>query len=125
MENSINNNNCNRDNNNININNENVNNNENDNPNNNINNNYIDNRQIMEIQTTLPWNKLWNLKIPPKIKNFSWRACNETIPMKVNLNKRKINIQIAFLLCKDEDETIVHGLVANSYKKSGMLLSYQ
>lgn len=39
----------------------------------------------------LPWSKIWSLDIPPKIKHFFWKACNNVIPVKKNLVKRNIN----------------------------------
>lgn len=31
------------------------------------------------------WAKLWKLKVPPKIREFSWRACWDIVPHGVNL----------------------------------------
>ena len=31
------------------------------------------------------WRHIWNLHIPNKIKNFTWKACNNILPIKANL----------------------------------------
>ena len=38
------------------------------------------------------WNKLWNLGIPPKVRNFVRRACSDILPTRANLFRRKIPI---------------------------------
>ena len=38
------------------------------------------------------WAKLWNLHVPTKIKVFGWRACQDILPTRANLVKRKIII---------------------------------
>ncbi|KAL0007403.1 hypothetical protein SO802_008905 [Lithocarpus litseifolius] len=36
------------------------------------------------------WKTLWRLKVPSKLKVFGWRACQEILPTRVSLAKRKI-----------------------------------
>lgn len=36
------------------------------------------------------WQHLWKLKIPRLVTLFLWRACNEVLPTKSNLYKRKV-----------------------------------
>ncbi|XP_050277977.1 uncharacterized protein LOC126719473 [Quercus robur] len=36
------------------------------------------------------WKLVWGLRIPNKVKNFIWRSCRDTIPVKNNLKKRQI-----------------------------------
>ena len=36
------------------------------------------------------WTALWKFQIPNKIKVFGWRACNDILPTKLNLSKRRI-----------------------------------
>jgi len=31
------------------------------------------------------WNIIWNLKLPPKIKNFLWRICRNCLPTRMRL----------------------------------------
>lgn len=33
---------------------------------------------------------IWNFKIPPKIKNFLWKACHDDLPTKDRMEKCKV-----------------------------------
>ena len=54
------------------------------------------------------WAVLWKLRIPNKIKVFGWRACNEILPTKMNLAKRRIIEEAACPICTRFVETAVH-----------------
>lgn len=56
------------------------------------------------------WSILWKLKVPMKVKHFLWRACNDSLPTKFNLCKRKIVQDSTCSLCQWEPETIFHAL---------------
>ena len=57
-------------------------------------------RQIVQIEDwvefysspigTDVWAKLWKLKVPNKIKVFKWRACQNILPTRINLVRRRI-----------------------------------
>lgn len=36
------------------------------------------------------WSTLWQLSLPPKVRNFLWRACRDLIPAAANLASRSI-----------------------------------
>lgn len=36
------------------------------------------------------WTKIWKIQMPHKIRHFTWRACRDVLPTKVNLVKRKV-----------------------------------
>ena len=36
------------------------------------------------------WTKIWKIQVPHKIRYFTWRACRDVLPTKVNLVKRKV-----------------------------------
>ena len=56
------------------------------------------------------WAALWKLRIPNKIKVFGWRACNEILPMKMNLTKRRIIEEVACPICTRFSKIVVHVL---------------
>jgi hypothetical protein len=38
------------------------------------------------------WNKLWNLKLPGKIKIFNWRLCHNSLPTRMNIYRRQVEL---------------------------------
>ena len=56
------------------------------------------------------WSLIWKLNVPNKIKFFGWRAIQEILPTRVNLEKRKI-IQDNLCQCYEREPEIgVHAL---------------
>ena len=45
------------------------------------------------------WPAIWKLRIPNKIQVFGWRACNEILPTRLNLSKRKIITDVMCPIC--------------------------
>ncbi|KAG2562686.1 hypothetical protein PVAP13_8KG400101 [Panicum virgatum] len=54
------------------------------------------------------WNKLWKLKIPPKIRIFWWRAVNNFLPTKRELKRRHVEQEDFCETCGEEGETLFH-----------------
>ena len=54
------------------------------------------------------WNKLWKLKIPPKIRIFLWRAVNNFLPTKRELKRRHVEQEDFCETCGEEGETLFH-----------------
>lgn len=54
------------------------------------------------------WRTLWNLKIPPIVKNFLWRACMGCLPTRDLLRCRKIQVSPVCVVCNVEYESILH-----------------
>ncbi|KAK9989376.1 hypothetical protein SO802_029615 [Lithocarpus litseifolius] len=54
------------------------------------------------------WNRLWRLSIPPKVRNFIWRASSDILPTRANLARRKIPIDPKCVICGSSDETVLH-----------------
>ena len=61
------------------------------------------------------WRKLWQLKLPSKIKNFLWRAVSRCLPTKDLLRTRGIDINSLCPICQVDDESIEHILVNCSF----------
>ncbi|KAL5777501.1 hypothetical protein ACOSP7_010427 [Xanthoceras sorbifolium] len=57
---------------------------------------------------TLLWKKIWNLKIPSKIKIFYWKACKESLPTLAFLFKRSLVCFPIFPLCLVDLESVEH-----------------
>uniref|UniRef100_A0A803P6B0 Reverse transcriptase domain-containing protein n=1 Tax=Cannabis sativa TaxID=3483 RepID=A0A803P6B0_CANSA len=64
------------------------------------------------------WRKLWDLKIPPKISNFLWRAATNTLPTCVQLQHRHVPISRVCSRCNLEDETTMHALVTCPHSRA-------
>ena len=58
-----------------------------------------------------PFSKqIWQLKIPPKIRIFSWKACVNALPTLLNLKKRGVNMDGMCPVCGLEAKSIYHAL---------------
>lgn len=51
-----------------------------------------------------PWKKVWNLYIPPMVKNFFWRALIDILPSKMSLVAKGIDIALGCRLCGVEED---------------------
>ncbi|KAL0009208.1 hypothetical protein SO802_010710 [Lithocarpus litseifolius] len=56
------------------------------------------------------WNALWKLHIPNKIKVFGWRACQEILPTRLNLARRRIIHDNVCPNCTRFPESTIHAL---------------
>ena len=64
------------------------------------------------------WKGIWSSIIPPKIKSFIWRACNDSLPTRTKLFDRKISNSFSCALCNDEAETNSHLFLECSFTQS-------
>lgn len=64
-----------------------------------------------------PWELIWKIKIPNRVKIFLWKICHEILPVKSFLAKRIPNISTRCPLCKFEEEDIIHLLWECSQSK--------
>nr|POE50556.1 putative ribonuclease h protein [Quercus suber] len=56
------------------------------------------------------WKMIWGLYVPPKVRNFLWRACQKALHVKYNLKRRHILTEDTCEACKMEVEDIYHAL---------------
>ena len=54
------------------------------------------------------WGILWKMVMPNAEKKFMWRACNDLLPTKVNLYRRKIVDDDKCPICNMEGESVCH-----------------
>ena len=64
------------------------------------------------------WKKLWKLKLPPKVKIFSWRACVDGLPVYVKMAERGIHLDCDCLACGEETENLTHALILCDFAPS-------
>ena len=57
------------------------------------------------------WNLVWSIKTPQKVKQFIWRLCNNAIPVRVNLFRRKLVTSPLCPICSQEPETVEHAML--------------
>ncbi|KAK9986113.1 hypothetical protein SO802_031064 [Lithocarpus litseifolius] len=53
---------------------------------------------------------IWKLNVPPKVRNFVWRACNDILPTRANLFRKKVCTDPLCAICGQTDETVGHVL---------------
>jgi hypothetical protein len=56
------------------------------------------------------WKKIWNLKGSRVVKFFMWKACNDILPTKEKLHRRKVVPDPLCPLCLTVPETLSHVL---------------
>ncbi|GAA0162643.1 hypothetical protein LIER_18687 [Lithospermum erythrorhizon] len=54
------------------------------------------------------FNRMWDIKIPSKVKHFLWRAVHNILPTVDNLVKRKVNLEQGCKFCNNQREYIMH-----------------
>ncbi|KAL0310148.1 UNVERIFIED_CONTAM: hypothetical protein Sangu_2458200 [Sesamum angustifolium] len=69
------------------------------------------------------WRKLWQLKLPSKIKVFTWRACLNALPTAANLNKRLKTESFSCPFCAASREDIIHTLLLCPFARQVWSLS--
>lgn len=57
------------------------------------------------------WKKVWNLKVPRKIKFFIWRAIHNIIPTNLNLKNRGSDLSPLCPICNGVVESLDHALM--------------
>ena len=66
---------------------------------------------------TLLWKRIWQQKVPPKIKIFAWRACVNGLPSMKNLNHRGVHCSSFCPLYDKAIETTTHALLHCDHAK--------
>ena len=56
------------------------------------------------------WKIIWSLSVPPKVRNFLWRAAKNAIPVKTNLVKRLVLQEEICDHYKAHSEDVIHAL---------------
>ena len=67
-------------------------------------------QQALPIHDKQLWKKIWPLQVPPKIKNFLWRACRNVFPTKQALLKRKVTADPICERCRSAVEEFMHAV---------------
>lgn len=64
------------------------------------------------------WRKLWNLKIPLKVKHFLWRASSDVLPTKEQLRAKRVEVCALCPVCNLALENTLHILVSCEFANS-------
>ena len=63
------------------------------------------------------WKRIWQPKVPPKLKIFALRTCVNGLPTMQNLNHRGIHCSSFYPLCDKAIETTAHALLHCDHAK--------
>ena len=69
------------------------------------------------------WNGIWSAQVPPKIKTFIWRACNDSLPTRTKLFNKKVLHSFSCVLCYEEAKTCDHLFLECSFAQAVWLQS--
>jgi hypothetical protein len=50
------------------------------------------------------WAKIWNLKLPAKVRIFIWRLSHNSLPLRMNIKRKKIDLDTRCPMCYRVDE---------------------
>lgn len=64
------------------------------------------------------WRKLWNLKVPAKVKNLVWRATTGCLPTKVQLRTKHVDVNDTCHVCNNASESIFHSLISCQFARA-------
>lgn len=70
-----------------------------------------------------PWDKVWKLDVPPKVRIFLWRVLREVLPCKSSLLRRHVELDPTCPVCATAEESAFHVLYSCSFARSCWLLS--
>lgn len=63
------------------------------------------------------WKIVWETNVPQKIKIFMWKACNNILPVKDNLRRRRLSRDSVCPVCGVCDESVEHALLFCNWTK--------
>jgi hypothetical protein len=66
---------------------------------------------------TFPWDKIWKLACPNKVKTFAWRLVHNSLPLKRKIQARGMDIDTRCPVCWRFDEDVCHMLFKCKYAK--------
>uniref|UniRef100_A0A803PCK9 Reverse transcriptase domain-containing protein n=1 Tax=Cannabis sativa TaxID=3483 RepID=A0A803PCK9_CANSA len=69
------------------------------------------------------WKRLWKIDVPSKVLHFLWKACSGSLPTKVQLSTKHVNVDLICPLCNVFYETIFHVLVGCRFAEACWNLS--
>jgi hypothetical protein len=56
------------------------------------------------------WKRIWSADVPPKVKNFSWKAANNSLATEENKLTRHFRVTGMCNICNSEKEDVSHAL---------------
>jgi len=76
------------------------------------------------------WTGIWNLKVPPKVKNLIWRMCRGCLPTRVRLLDKGVTYPTNCASCDSTHEDLLHVFFAcpfalKVWNRTGLLGSVQ
>jgi hypothetical protein len=54
------------------------------------------------------WDKIWSLPCPMKVKHFVWRLAHDSLPLRMNIKRRGVDLDPICLVCLRSDEVGAH-----------------
>jgi hypothetical protein len=63
------------------------------------------------------WNNIWNLDVPGKVKIFLWRFAHNSLPMRMNIQRKGVELDTRCPICNRLDEDGGHIFLRCKYVK--------